>query len=167
MPHTCWHGFRSASSNGAFAFTPHSPKNLHRQWCSTNDSVSTTRRCLSSLTAVKYREKLSHSVLFPPCVIILLQLSVWASSKCHYVQVWAPAFRDHLTFYCKLGLFSQHLLLPQFACQMFRCCGKYQCVHAQGRYLSSPDHFSSLFLAELVCPKLAIPLLRETWHSRG
>lgn len=50
------------------------------------------------------------------------------SSKCHYVQVSAPAIRDHLTFYCDLGLFSWRLLLPQFACWMFHCCAKCQYV---------------------------------------
>ncbi len=84
---------------------------------------------------------------FPPCLLLKTEKSslilclisslcdsspaivcVCASSKCHCVQVSAPAIRDHLTFYCDLRLFSWHLPLPQFACWMFHCCGKCQYV---------------------------------------
>lgn len=80
------------------------------------------------------REKLYVS--FPPRVILLLQLSARVSSKCHFVQVSAPAIRDHLTFYCELGLFSRRLQLPQFVSIVVANVS----TPARGRYLCSPAH---------------------------
>lgn len=107
-------------------------------------------RCLSSLTAAKDRGKLSNSMSHF-LLVWFLQLSVRASSKCHYVQVSTPAVRDHLTFYCDLGLFRWHLPLPQFACWMFHCCGKcqYVCTGEVPVFSSSSSFLFSVFSPSL------------------
>ncbi len=159
MPHTCWQSFRAAASNRAFAFPPRSPKNLQRQWCATNDSslfsLPADERCLSS-------SSLLLCLISSVCDSSPAIVCVCVSSKCHYVQVSAPAIRDHLTFFCYRGCLADgccchSLLVGCFIVEVNVS------VSAQGSFLCSPAHFC--FLGELVRPSLVVPLLQETRHS--